>query len=253
MVVSVCFCLGFVYLVYRLQKSLLMRRNSDDILSPTVVKRVVLWGAVGAPILACLVSWTFGEDISSTLNSKERAVFSSVLFGPFLEELLKGLAVLAMALTLKTKRVRTFVLIGALTGVGFQLAEVSLGVLGAAVNGNPDAVGYQLVMRGVVLSLLHPTCTALTGLGIGYAVRRSSIILKLLLGCVGFSAAYFLHFWNNAVALSINMGERLDQSEFFGVHLVLLMLMMLFSHSRSETPPKQESTPGNFACQVVAT
>lgn len=221
----------WVYCIYRTLCWFFSLYLAKDELSLTAQRRARLWGIFGATFFGAVPVMILQGGIDPTTTLDQAATDAlAVLVGPFIEEVSKGIASLVAFFYLSKPSGRKLFVIGALSGVGFHLTETLLYSLGATLNGGN--VGNELVIRAIALSLMHPLAAGMTGLGLGLAASSKSKLLKLLFAGLGFSCGVFIHVWNNGVALMINRGERLDQSEFFGIHLLLAVSLLIISRVR---------------------
>jgi RsiW-degrading membrane proteinase PrsW (M82 family) len=216
---------GWIYCIYRVLCRFFRVFVTADEVPMLMQKRARLWGATGAVILSTLPLLIFENG-----SSNGDAALGVIVF-PFIEEIAKGLAPLAALFMLSNPSGRKLFLIGALSGAGFYLTETCIATLAAALQGGAE-FGLQLTVRAVALCFLHPLSTGITGLGLGLAASTDWKILKLAFATLGFSAGTFVHMWNNQVAVMVDNGSRIDQSEFFGIHLFTIICLLIAARLR---------------------
>lgn len=120
---------------------------------------------------------------------------------PIVQELIKGLALLLLALLMRTEfnGVRDGIVYGGLIGLGFHLTEAAI----HATNSFFSLAGYgaleQFISRFALLGLeTHFLYTALLGIGLGLAVQAKGAFTKALFALGGLLMAFLAHGIHNA-------------------------------------------------------
>ncbi len=167
---------------------------------------MTLWGAVGATSLSAagnvaLRNW-LPDDIA--------AVFGQAIYAPVVEELAKGVALVAfVVLSLwaagrfgmpRFEGVTDGIVYGAAIGLGFAFTEDVLFLLiGASEQGLEQGFVTYLSRRDFfgVGMLHHAIYTATFGVGLGLATWMRGSRARLLLPAIGLFAGMFLHAFNN--------------------------------------------------------
>ena len=157
------YALAFALIVYRLE--LFERRSPVNILGAVVWGATVCGGigVVAAPAMHGIVAAWLGEQ----------SQWISAVSAPLVEEPLKMLGVIALAL-IPGARIRSAadgLFYGAIIGLGFMIVENYLYTMQAATaaNGNYATVFDVVILRGVISGLWsHATLTAIAGAGVGY-------------------------------------------------------------------------------------
>lgn len=143
------------------------------------------------------------------------------ILGPFVEELLKGLALLLIFVFLRGEfdNVRDGIVYGALVGLGFTVGETAYAVARGFAETGVGALGPQLVARYALLGLSgHTLFAALTGAGFGLAREARRPAVQIAAPLAFFLLALFAHLIHNTLAFSV-AGTVLAFLGFSGVAL----------------------------------
>lgn len=168
-----------------------------------IVWSAVLWGAFLATGLSIVVNELFGAVVGEILGDPALAGQLTASFSaPFIEELTKGLALVAIYLFFwrDFDNVLDGVLYGAFVGLGFAAFENFIYYSGTDNVG--EVVGLTM-LRGVVIAVgLHPAFTGITGAGVGlFRVMRRGV-LRWFIPPLALGVAMFAHFaWNTFAGL----------------------------------------------------
>lgn len=137
--------------------------------------------------------------------------WGTVVQAPVLEEFFKGLGVLVIFFIARKhfNGPTDGIVIGALSGAGFAFTENILYFSSVAAQGFESgtgagvvALGYQFLVRGVAMPLLHPICASLTGAAIGFGARRGSVGAAVIGFVIGLVPAMVVHaIWNGGVTI----------------------------------------------------
>jgi RsiW-degrading membrane proteinase PrsW (M82 family) len=165
------------------------------------------WGGVVATSAAIAGGTALQDILAKTVSPGYAAQWGPAVAAAGLEEALKLLGVIAVALLARRSLASMLdgFVYGALVGLGFQVVEdVVFATSAVALDGPRDAVGPVLVtfvLRGFIGGLWsHTLFTALAGAGVAYAlVRRDRPMRNRILVAAGlFGAAWGAHFlWNS--------------------------------------------------------
>lgn len=241
--------LVFATVVYQLE--LYERRPVVNVLGALAWGAVVAVGVsrIGGPAMHEIVGGWLGED----------SPWLSAIAAPLVEEPLKALGVVALAL-IPGARIRTVAdgaFYGGMVGLGFQVVEGFLYTARtAALAGDAmDTVVQMFVMRGLVSGVWsHAAFSALAGAGVGYffvsvapAWRRWGVMLATL------GAAMVLHSFLNSPLIS---GPPVLSALIKGVPIVVVLATTLHvSHQRErevfarmarDTVPDHLVSPADF-------
>lgn len=201
-----------------------------------------LWGAGVSVVLALLVDIGVSEQIAAGGGATNGTIFAQTVFqAPVVEEFAKGLGVLLIFLVGR----RFFdgpvdgIVYAATVAGGFAFTEniQYFGLQIAEAGGFDGSVGEIFFVRGILSPFAHVMFTAMTGLLIGLAARRGSILLTIGAFFVGLIPAILLHmFWNGALFFVY---------DFYGYYLIVqvplfgLAVLMVFLLRRSEAKMTQ--------------
>lgn len=170
------------------------------------IAAALLWGAavagagsvIGGEGMHSLIAKWFGTDFASD--------WGAALSAPIMEEGLKILGVVALALI---PRVRLSTILdglfyGMMIGLGFMISE-NITYTNVAIQGSGGDVTGSLVdvflQRGVLAAPFgHAIYTGIAGAGIGYFVSRRGrpVLGRLLVAIALFLVAWAFHFFNNS-------------------------------------------------------
>jgi RsiW-degrading membrane proteinase PrsW (M82 family) len=212
-----------VGLVALIQKWFFSKFVRSSEVSPRMRWYAILWGFLGAGVVSIVMTLCLGGSMGSAGLPEARKFYELGILAPAVEEFSKGLAPLLAAWCFGVKGRRALMIIGALSGVGFFLMETFLALVIAARNGS-DAWSHEFAYRAVGFCLLHPSCSALFGLGVGIARNRTGMVSTAVVLLLGFLAAFSPHFWSNSLALMINLGHTREGWEYaFGLERTFLI------------------------------
>lgn len=164
---------------------------------PSTLVVAFLWGAGIATLVAGILNTLGLELITAPLFGQELGWYLVASFGaPVVEELLKG-AVLFGLLWFRRHELNGWtdgVIYAAMVALGFAAVENVTYFITAAQDGT---LGPTFVLRALATPLLHPLCTALTGLGVASAATSPPGPRRVLAPIGGLVAAIALHMlWN---------------------------------------------------------
>ena len=192
------------WLIYRLQ--LFEHRP----VSATIA--AIAWGAFVAGGIIGLV----GQDLQSLFDKvfgfEASREWGPAIRAPFIEETLKLLGVVALALIprVNLSRVIDGLYYGMLSGLGFLVSENAF-FMNEAINLEGDSIGTALsetfLVRGfIVLPFSHVVFTGIAGAGIGYFMSRrgQSVVGRTLVAFGFYVAAFLLHGFQNSPILEDN-------------------------------------------------
>ncbi|WP_125777914.1 PrsW family intramembrane metalloprotease [Antribacter gilvus] len=166
---------------------------------PNALVLAFLWGAGVATLVAAVLN-TLGLMLVTTSLSPEEGWYVTATFeAPFVEEILKGLVLFGM-LWFRRHELNgptDGVIYAAMVGLGFAAVENVTYFISAV---EADLLGYTFLMRGVLSPLLHPLCTAMTGLGVtAAALAPRGSVKRWAAPLGGLAGAIALHMlWNGS-------------------------------------------------------
>lgn len=172
-------------------------------LDPAAPRRLLLgaflWGAAVAPAAALLLNEALRRWVGAVADPAAATRVVGGFAAPAVEEIAKGagLAILAWAWRRDLRGVVDGVVFGALIGIGFAMAE-NLYYFGlAALAGGTAGLAESVYLRAGLGGLLHPTFTAATGAGLGWARQAERGPARALAPGIGLASAIAQHVvWN---------------------------------------------------------
>lgn len=163
-----------------------------------------LWGVVIAAGGAYVINTILGIGVYVFTGDDVMADISTVVvFAPFVEEFLKGLAVLIVFFLFRREfdSILDGIIYAALVALGFAATENAIYIVrGYDANGWAGLLELAWI-RLVVVAWQHPFYTAFTGIGLAVARLNRSLLVKVLAIPVGFSLAVFAHAMHNGMAV----------------------------------------------------
>jgi protease PrsW len=198
-----------------------------------------LWGAGVSVLIALIVDFNVSEQIAvSGGGSNKTVLLQTVIQAPIVEEFAKGLGILLIFIVGR----RFFdgpvdgIVYGATIAGGFAFTEnIQYFGLQLAESGGFDSNVVEIFfIRGILSPFAHVMFTSMTGLLIGLAARRGSILLAIGAFLVGLVPAILLHMiWNGAlfVVRDFYLYYAIIQVPLFGL-LVLTVFLLRRSEAR---------------------
>jgi RsiW-degrading membrane proteinase PrsW (M82 family) len=179
-----------------------------------------LWGATMAAFMAGFANQLGGEYLALLLDMSggfDQFALTVVLVAPFAEEVLKGMALVVLAVRRRDEFDGPIdgIVYGALIGLGFAMSENALYYAGAFAEGGSTGATGLFVLRGIFTGFSHPLYTSLTGIGIGLAVTRRGFG-RVVYPLGGLTAGVALHhLWNYSAMASEQSGSGLVVAVYF--------------------------------------
>ena len=162
-----------------------------------------LWGAVPAVLLAVLAALVIQQPLAILVPGAGGDFVQTVVVAPTVEELVKGLAVIAVVVFFarEVDSLLDGVIYGALVGIGFALTENFLYFLQSAMQDSRLQFLMVTAMRSVVFGLNHAWYSALVGAAAALAVLRFEGMQRWFVLAVGLMVAILAHALHNLSAL----------------------------------------------------
>ncbi|PID97216.1 MAG: PrsW family intramembrane metalloprotease [Actinomycetales bacterium] len=215
-----------------------------------------LWGALCAPVGALLLNTT-AEVMLMKSGFAQADSLTAILAAPPVEEGLKGLAVLAIAVIRRREfdGVIDGIVYAGLAGAGFAFSENIVYLAQAFQEQGAESLTIVFVLRCVMGPFAHPLFTAFIGigLGLGVAVARTTTG-RVGFGTLGYLCAILLHgIWN----ASATVGVYFETYFFFQVPIFIgfVVLIAVLRHRESATIRRflsRYADAGWFSHQEVA-
>jgi hypothetical protein len=134
---------------------------------------------------------------------------SASISAPFAEELLKGLAVVAIFLFFRHEfdGVIDGIVYAGVVALGFATVENVLYYGRAVATKGPALLAVVFVLRGVLGPFSHAVFTSMVGIGCGIARQTHNRTLRVVMPVLGYVGAVTLHgLWNTLAAVAGGLG-----------------------------------------------
>jgi RsiW-degrading membrane proteinase PrsW (M82 family) len=163
-----------------------------------------LWGAVVAAGAAFLVNTALGLSIYAlTASEAITELTTGTMVAPFVEETLKGFAVLIVFLAFRKEfdSILDGIVYAGITALGFAATENVYYIYnyGYAESGFAGMI-WLVFVRVILVGWQHPFYTSFTGIGIAIARLSKPAWIKAVVPIIGFSLAIFTHSFHNLLA-----------------------------------------------------
>jgi RsiW-degrading membrane proteinase PrsW (M82 family) len=199
---------------------------------PLLLVGVFLWGAIVAAGAAFILNTIFDISLFLVSGSESLAdVGAAVLSAPFVEETVKGLAVLAVFLYFRNEfdSVLDGVIYGGLVGFGFAAAENINYIFSGFLDSGTEGLFTLVFVRVMLIPFLHATLTSFTGIGLAVG-RLNRGWLRYAAPLAGWVIAIGLHTFHNLLAsvpdpLVCLLGKLIDWTGFIGMFFFVLYLV----------------------------
>ena len=211
------------------------------------------WGMVIAAGSAFVINTVFGLGIYMVTGSdaiSNQATAS--LVAPFVEEGLKGLAVLIVFLFFHKEfdSILDGIIYAGIAALGFAAAENVLYIyLYGYLQNGWHGLWSMVLIRDVVVAWQHPFFTAFTGIGLAVARINKNILAKIIAVPLGYGLAVFTHAFHNSFGAWIGgfpgfaLGSLIDWSGWFIMFLFIIM-MITREHNILKKQLSEEVTAG---------
>lgn len=167
------------------------------------------WGVVIAAGGAFVINTVFGVGIYALTGSENIAdEATGALVAPFVEEGLKGLALLLIYWFFHNEfdSILDGIVYAGITALGFAAAENVLYIYqhGFVESGGWGGLWQMVFIRDVLVAWQHPFFTAFIGIGLGIARLNKNPLVKIISVVSGYSVAVFAHAVHNALSSILN-------------------------------------------------
>ena len=194
------------------------------------------WGAIIAAGGAFVINTIFGIGIYAITGSGDVADQATAsLVAPFVEEGLKGLAVLLVFIFFHNEfdSILDGIIYAAIAALGFAATENVLYIYGHGyVDGGGWSGLWQLVfIRDIVVAWQHPFFTAFTGIGLAVARLNRNMLIKIIAVPLGYATAVFAHAFHNSLGSLIGgfagfaLGSILDWFGWLVMGIFILFMI----------------------------
>ena len=197
------------------------------------------WGVVIAAGGAFIINTLFGVGIYIFTNSEAAADFGTTsIVAPFVEEILKGLAVGIVFLMFRKEfdSVLDGIIYGGIAGLGFAATENTLYIFrNGYLEGGWGGLFLLVFIRVFVVGWMHAFFTAFTGIGFAIARLNKNMLIKITAPFIGLGVAITVHAFHNTFGSVIGgfgglaLGSLLD---WFGWALMFGFIVWLIGYER---------------------
>lgn len=198
-----------------------------------------LWGAVVAAGSAFVINTVFGIGIYALTGSGDLADQTTAsVVAPFVEEGLKGLAVLIVFLFFHNEfdSILDGIIYAAIAALGFAATENILYIYQHGfLEGGWSGLWQVVFIRDVMVPWQHPFFTAFTGIGLAVARMNKNVLVKIIAVPMGYSFAVAAHAFHNSFGSLIGgvggfvLGTLAD---WFGWFVMALFIFFMISRER---------------------
>jgi RsiW-degrading membrane proteinase PrsW (M82 family) len=169
---------------------------------------VFLWGSFVAALGAFLINTLAGASIYLFTQSENLSQMTvTVLIAPFVEESLKGLAVLFVLLFFYSEynSILDGIIYAGITALGFAATENAYYIFqyGFMENGW-NGLFQVFILRSLQMGWTHPFYSSFIGIGLAIARPSKKLLEKLLALLVGWSLSISTHTIHNTIAYLIS-------------------------------------------------
>jgi RsiW-degrading membrane proteinase PrsW (M82 family) len=233
---------------------------------------VFAWGMLIAAGGAYVLNTIFGVTIFSLTGSETASdLATGSISAPFIEEMLKGTAVLLIFLFFRREfdSILDGIVYAGIAALGFAATENVIYIWRGYDAGGWQGLFQLVFIRVVLVGWQHPFYTSFTGIGLAMARTNRSCLVKLVAPLVGLSLAMFTHSVHNTLAgipffgdLTCLVGTFLDWSGVFFMLLIIIWANAMerrniINHLRQEVQlgiisPAQYRTACSANAQLLA-
>ncbi len=167
------------------------------------------WGGMGAVYFAAPANIAFQSLCAKLVSPEFVATWGPALAGPTTEEFLKLAGVILLILVARNQFQThlSVLIVGAMTGLGFQVVENLSYTVNASMNfpleNQVDPVLLNLLTRGIMGGLWsHAAYTTIASFGVAWFMlhKERSMATRLAFAFLCFALAWALHFiWNSPI------------------------------------------------------
>ncbi|WP_460708687.1 PrsW family glutamic-type intramembrane protease [Myceligenerans halotolerans] len=188
-----------------------------------------LWGAGVAALVSMVLNTLHFVVITDLLVSADDGWYWTAVVGaPIVEEVLKAFVLFGM-LWFRRHEINGLtdgIIYASMVGLGFAATENITYFIEAA---EEEQLGFVFLMRAVIAPLLHPLCTAMTGIGVAVAAMSRPGTLRFAAPLIGLTGAIALHsLWNAASSRGIG---GLASAYLIGL-VVMIVLVVVVQRER---------------------
>lgn len=198
------------------------------------------WGAVVAAGGAYVINTVFDLGIYVLTGSSDLADQATAsLVAPFVEEGLKGLAVLIIFLFFRKEfdSVLDGIIYAGIAALGFAATENVIYIYERGyLEGGWSGLWQLVFIRDVIVAWQHPFYTAFTGIGLAVARMSRSALVKIIAIPAGYFVAVVVHAFHNSFGVftgaagldslsGFALGTLIDWSGWFAMALFIIFII----------------------------
>ena len=198
------------------------------------------WGALGGATLAIIGSFAMDLSMGAVFGIGGNDALDAVFIAPVVEEMCKGLFLLAIFARRDFDNTTDGVVYGAAAGLGFAMTENFLYFTDAYMQGGAGSWAQTVVLRTLFSGVMHCLSTATLGAALGYIKYAEGTVRRFVVPVIGLLTAMSLHaFWNGmlwfsgATDSSVPFWTAMLGIFTFGSMLFVLMQISLAYESRT--------------------
>jgi protease PrsW len=198
-----------------------------------------IWGAVVAAGGAFVINTLLGIGVYLLTGSGKVADLATAsLVAPFVEEGLKGSALLLILLAFRSEfdSILDGIIYAGITALGFAATENVLYIYEQGfAHGGWGGLWHLVIIRDLVVAWQHPFFTAFTGIGLAIARLHKNVLVKLVAPATGYACAVLTHAFHNTFSDLVGgpegfaLGSLLD---WFGWSLMALFILFMILRER---------------------
>jgi len=198
------------------------------------------WGILVAAGGAFVINTAFGVGIYYITGSEGLADTATIsVVAPFVEESLKGLAVLIVFLFFHREfdSILDGIIYAGIAALGFAATENTFYIYSHGYQeGGWSSLWFLVFVRIFLVGWQHPFYTAFTGIGLAVARLNRNVLIKVIAVPLGFTLAVFAHAFHNSFAKLIGGSEGLiigTAVDWFDWLLMFAFIVFMISRERS--------------------
>ncbi len=214
------------------------------------------WGAVVAAGGAFLINTVFGLGVYALTGSSLAADKATAsLIAPFVEEGLKGLAVLLVFLFFRSEfdSILDGIIYAAIAALGFAATENVLYIYARGYQANGwNGLWHMVFIRDVLVAWQHPFFTAFTGIGLALARLNKNMLVKIIAVPMGYAFSVFTHAFHNGFSSLIGgaagflFGSAVDWAGWLA--MAVFIVFIIFRERRLlQVQLREEVTAGRMS------
>ncbi|HYG79058.1 MAG TPA: PrsW family intramembrane metalloprotease, partial [Pyrinomonadaceae bacterium] len=158
------------------------------------------WGATFAAFISIIINSLVGKLLADAIDPFTGRYYAMILSAPIVEEFSKALVLFALFWWKKDEfdGILDGIVYAGMVGLGFAMTE-NFKYYGEAAMMGGNTLSGLFILRGTISPFAHPLFTAMTGIGLGWAIQTHNKAVKAVMPVLGLFTAMLLHFfWNRS-------------------------------------------------------